>query len=63
MRLLKSSNNFIQIVLMRLINQAFMLGPKIGLTLNLSLVNHKKKQSNIQNIFSEMKENYQKMFF
>ena len=58
MRLLKPSNKFMQIVLMRWINRAFMLGPQNWVWL-ITL----KKQPNIQNIFKEVKENYQNITF
>ena len=58
MRLLKPSNNLIQIVLMRWINQAFMLGPQTWVRL-ITL----KKQTNIENMFSKSKRNYQKNIF
>ena len=58
MRLLKPSNNFIQIVLMRWINQAFMLRPQTWVRL-ITL----KKQPNIQNIFSRSEKNYHKIIF
>ena len=58
MRLLKPSNNFIQIVFMRWIIQAFMLGPKTWVRL-IAL----KKQPNIQNIFSKSERKLLKTYF
>ena len=58
MRLLKSSNNFIQIVLMSWIIQAFMLGPQTWIR-QISL----KKQPNIQNIFSKHARKLWKNYF
>ena len=55
MRLLKPSNNFIQIVLMRWINQAFMLRPQTWVRL-ITL----KKQANIKNIFSRIERKLSK---
>ena len=58
MRLLKPSNNLIQIVLMRWINQAFMLGPQTWVRL-ITL----KKQLNIHNIFSRSERKLSKNYF
>ena len=62
MRLLKPSNNFIQIILMRWINQAFNLGPKAWVRLIII-----KKQYAIQNIFSrnerKASKNYSKVMY
>ena len=61
MTLVKPSNNLIQIVLMRWINQAFKLGPKTWVRLII------KKQYDIQNIFSinEIKasKNYSRVMY
>ena len=58
MRLLKPSNNFIQIVLMRWINHAFMLGPQTWVRL-ITL----QKQAIIQNIFSRSEKKLSKNYF
>ena len=58
MRLLKPSNNFIQIVLMRWIIQAFMLGPQTWVRL-IDL----KKQPNIQNILRRSERKLSKDYF
>ena len=55
---LKPSNNFTQILLMRRINQAFMMEPKIWVWL-ITL----KKQANIQNIFSKSERKLSKNYF
>ena len=54
---LKPSNNFTQILLMRRINQAFMMEPKIWVWL-ITL----KKQANIQNIFSKSERKQSKNY-
>ena len=58
MRLLKPSNNFIQIVLMGWINQAFKLGPKTCVRLIII-----KKQYDIQNIFLRNERKASKNYF
>ena len=58
MRLLKPSNKFMQIVLMRWINQAFMLGPRNWVRL-ITL----KKQPNIQKNFSKSARKLSKKLF
>ena len=58
MRLLKPSNKFMQIVLMRWINQAFMLGPQTWVRL-ITL----KKQPNVQNILQRSERKPSKDYF
>ena len=57
-RLLKLSNKFMQIVLMRWINQAFMLGPQTWVRL-ITL----KNQPNIQNILCRRERKLSKDYF